>query len=204
MKKTYRVNGQEFNSMLAIARFLGMSRVRPKDFERLGIVEVDSNQEEPKKVEEKKAEPKKVEGKKVEPKKAEEKKAKKEPIDIETLVLPKDDCQEFNKVIKKLTNEELLQLAEREHTNLHIELANPAIRRMRVIMDLRYKFYSDLDIKKAKTNKSPWKKFTLSELEVIAKNNNVAYEQANDSRITRMRVVSALKKANVQPPLRAN
>ena len=203
MKKTYKVNGQEFNSMLAIARFLGMSRVRPKDFERLGIIEADPEKEEPKKAEPKKEEPKEVVEKKAEPKKAKGK-TKKEPVDIETLVLPKDDCQEFNKVVKKLTNEELIQFAKREHTNLHIEFANPAIRRMRIIMDLRYKFYSDLDIKKAKTSKSPWKKFTLSELEVIAKNNKVAYEQAKDSRITRMRIVSALKKANVQPPLRVN
>ncbi|QKE56538.1 hypothetical protein [Bacillus phage YungSlug] len=70
-KRTFEMNGVTYESMLAIARELGIKRVYPKDFNKYGIVETTGQVVEAK-VEEVKAEEPKVEEAKVEEAPAEE------------------------------------------------------------------------------------------------------------------------------------
>lgn len=44
MKRTFEMNGKSYNSMMDIARDLGVKRVYPKDFDKYGIKEVDDTE----------------------------------------------------------------------------------------------------------------------------------------------------------------
>jgi hypothetical protein len=232
-------DNQGFETMVAVAKHLGRSRVYPKDFERFGIVEMTAeefekfknqpeaeespteeagldkddmlNKEHPNKDKEeaekaekeekkkaKKAEKKeeKPEPKKEEPEKAENKEEtdKEEAEDLEFT-----DIEEFAMVMKGMSGTEVVGLAK----DLGLEWTeneNKGINRMRASMALREHFFPGQ--RRPKAPKSPWKKFEYSELEKIAKENDLTWTQTEDEKINRMWVIHALKEAGVEAPKR--
>ena len=205
--KTYTMNGKTFKSMSEIARELNVSRIRPTDFSKYGIVEmlptdenakadvvetVDVVVEDEAKVEESTE----VESKKEEPvqNNAEDSvEENSEDLSKDTENLSKD---QLNAQLKELSLEELTKMAKELKANTYEGIENKGIRRMRLIMGIREVYFPT-----PKSNGEPtvWKPYSVEELKEVANKNDVKYKPCDDLKILKMRIIMALKSANIQP-----
>ncbi|MNW28289.1 hypothetical protein D3C74_51110 [compost metagenome] len=84
-----------------------------------------------------------------------------------------------------------LDLTWKEDTHL-------GINRMRAAMAIRTVCFPGE--RRPRPKPSVWKKFSLEELEKLAKKNNLSYRETIDPKVNRMWIIVALNEANVQPP----
>lgn len=199
MKKTFVMNGKEYDSMMDIARDLGVKRIYPKNFEKYGIVEkVEGNVED--------VVPDVVpDEEKVEKETKVQKKQKKVEVDFDDLVEEvKENYSDLGivdtcKKLGSLNVEKLLEICEALNIEkLWENIANENIRKMRLIMELKQVMFPGEKLPVVPA--SPWRGFTLDELLKLATENGIVdYRKTNEEKTQRMWLVKALKDAGVKP-----
>ena len=216
MKKTYEMNGKVYGTLTAMAKELGKSRLYVKDFAKYGIREIDDEEVKIDRViiedvdydddfynddEEEIA---------VIPEDDDD--DDDELIDESEEIAEIDAVAELEKDVVDLTIDEfaarlkgidtvgLAKMAENAGVNTWETMANEAIRRMRLIMELKAAYYPELAKKSLKpsTGASPWKAIPTEKLVESAKKNGAEYKECDDAGITRMRVIMALKAIGVK------
>jgi hypothetical protein len=250
-KRTFTMNGNVYTSMAAIADELGVSRIRPKDFSKYGIVEnTDDNQDivpadttttddstdtvdkaeeataevkadaadaadeadakeatevkpeqtNPNK-EKKESKSKAVKAEKPEKKsdkaekKPEQTKKEKEVVTIDNLVA--GTIEDFSKKMRKVTIEDILKFAGDNGINTYEEVTNDSIRRMKIVSDIRTKYFGE---QKVDHKKSGFEKIDTDTLLKLAEDNSLTYKKSSNEPIQRMWVIVALKAAGVAVP----
>ena len=199
MKKTFVMNGKEYDSMMEIARELGVKRIYPKNFEKYGIVEkVEGNVDD--------VVPDVVpDEEKVEKETKVQKKQKKVEVDFDALVEEvKENYADLGivdtcKKLGSLNVEKLLEICEALNVDkLWENIANENIRKMRLIMELKQVMFPGEKLPVVPA--SPWRGFTLDELLKLATENGIVdYRKTNEEKTQRMWLVKALKDAGVKP-----
>lgn len=247
-KRTFTMNGNVYTSMVAIADELGVSRIRPKDFSKYGIVEntdddnqdivsadttaddstdtadkaeeapadvkadaadeadakeateVKPEQTNPKK-EKKESKSKAVKAEKPEKKsdndekKPEQTKKEKEVVTIDNLVA--GTIEDFSKKMRKVTIEDILKFAGDNGIDTYEEVTNDSIRRMKIVSDIRTKYFGE---QKVDHKKSGFEKIDTDTLLKLAEDNSLTYKKSSNEPIQRMWVIVALKAAGVAVP----
>lgn len=222
MKRTFSMNGKTYESMMDIAREIGIKRVYPRDFDKYGVVETTGQDvaetskdvpvaktEEPKEVEK---EEKKVSTPEPKPEKKSKSKADKvdaemtakedageAAVDVDDLVskVPEMSIIQFNDIIGKWDVDSLVKLAEKAGVNLWDKITNASIRKMRLLMEIK-KFYYPNDKVPVKPD-SVWKNIPLESLIKLADEKSLEYRKSDESKIQRMWVIKALNDAGVSP-----
>ena len=181
MKKTYELNGKTFNTLTAMAKELGISRLYPKNFEKYGIKEVGEVEEINALIETTETT---------------------ETTDAVT-ELEKDvvdlNIDEFSARLKKVDTEGLIKMAVNAGVNTWENMTNIGIRRMRLIMELKAIYYPESVKKSLKpsTGKSEWIAIPTEKLIESAKEKGAEYKETENEGIKRMRVIMALKAIGV-------
>ena len=215
MKRTFVMNGKTYNSMMDIARELGVKRVYPRDFAKLGIIETtgsDDVADVADVAEETVADVADVADVAEEtvadvaeetvadvaeetPKKSgtgtpDEIKKAQDSVSSATL-------EEFNNTIRHFNLEALVTMAEEAGVKTWDTITNAPIRKMRLLMELKGHYYpgQKLPVKVG----SVWHKLTLEQLMELADENNLDYKKIEDKKIQRMWVTMALNKSGLKP-----
>ena len=193
----YVMNNKTFKTLTAIATELGIKRVYRKDFARFGITEinpdVDTTVTEVETVEtvETVEEPKAgvVDESTVE-----------DNSDLKTTLdtISSKGVISFKEEVSKFSTEDLVSVAEVLGTDTYDSISNKGIRRMRVIMALKDHYFPKPP--KAPSQPSAFKDFSVEQLQKIAKDNNIEYKPCDNSGILKMRIIMALKDAEVTAP----
>ena len=196
--RTFKMNGKVYASMMEIARELGLKRVYPRDFAKLGIEEITADkvvEEKQVVVEVETAEDQKVEEKTEKSVKAVRRTGTDDQIKEAVDSVGKLNVVEFNNLIKHFTLEALIKMAEAAEVNTWETIENEPIRKMRLFMEIKSHYYPNekTPVKSA----SGWKKLELSELLKIADENKVAYKKYSNEKIQRMWLVVALNEAGI-------
>lgn len=207
--REYEFDGRRFHSMMDIARELGIPRLYPRDFDKYGVVDVTGQPapepvsvpetEEPKK--QKKAEPEKE--KKAEPKKTKtddpieekdskktEETPKKKVYTIEELV--KMSLAEFSKHVRKIDTDDIITFAAANKLDTAEDSDDTRIRRMKVVMAIKGKFFPNQSLPAKKTS---FKGVSVDELVAFAKEKKIEYKESSEEKIQRMWVIYALNQA---------
>lgn len=196
----YVMNNKTFKTLTAIAAELGIKRVYRKDFARFGITEINSDVssttpevETPKAVET-------VEESKVEEPKAEDKSTTEDNSDLKSTMetISSKGLANFKAEIAKFSTEDLISTAEVLGTDTYINISNKGIRRMRIIMALKDHYFPKPP--KAPSQPSAFKDLSVEQLQQIAKDNNIEYKPCDNTGILKMRIIMALKDAEVTAP----
>ena len=218
MKRTFVMNGKTYNSMMDIARELGVKRVYPRDFSKLGIIETTGSDDVAEVAdvadvaEETVADVADVADVAEEtvadvaeetvadvaeetPKKSgtgtpDEIKKAQDSVSSATL-------EEFNNTIRHFNLEALVTMAEEAGVKTWDTITNAPIRKMRLLMELKGHYYpgQKLPVKVG----SVWHKLTLEQLMELADENNLDYKKIEDKKIQRMWVTMALNKSGLKP-----
>lgn len=220
--RKFQMNGKVYESMAAIAKELGVNRVRPSQFDKYGITEItDAVTVDTKAVETAKAEePVKADTKPVSEKDASKKKpaknavkttseeAKKTEDKEEVKANTSDDkaaveiksgddetLEEYSKRLKKSSMDDLVKYAEEAGVDVYESITNEQIRRMRITMALKAHYYPNekLEVKKA----TGFKKIDLDTLIKAADERGLKYKKVDFPAIQRMWVTKALTDAGV-------
>lgn len=202
----YVMNNKTFKTLTAIAAELGIKRVYRKDFTRFGITEINSDVvatttevETPKAVETVEA-PKTSEVVET----VEEPNVKANPVENTTDLkstldtLSSNGLDKFKKEIAKFSTEDIISVAEVLNTDTYINISNKGIRRMRIIMALKDHYFPKPP--KAPSQPSAFKDLSVEQLQKIAKDNNIEYKPCDNTGILKMRIIMALKDADVEAP----
>ena len=195
MKRTFVMNGKTYNSMMGIARELGVKRVYPRDFAKLGIIETTGSDDVADVAEETVADVAEETVAEETPKKSgtgtpDEIKKAQDSISSATL-------EEFNNTIRHFNLEALVTMAEEAGVKTWDTITNAPIRKMRLLMELKGHYYpgQKLPVKVG----SVWHKLTLEQLMELADENNLDYKKIEDKKIQRMWVTMALNKSGLKP-----
>ena len=220
--RKFQMNGKVYESMAAIAKELGVNRVRPSQFDKYGITEItDAVTVDTKAVETAKAEePVKADTKPVSEKDSFKKKpakkavkttseeAKKTEDKEEVKANTSDDkaaveiksgddetLEEYSKRLKKSSMDDLVKYAEEAGVDVYDSIRNEQIRRMRITMALKAHYYPNekLEVKKA----TGFKKIDLDTLIKAADERGLKYKKVDFPAIQRMWVTKALTDAGV-------
>lgn len=220
--RKFQMNGKVYESMAAIAKELGVNRVRPSQFDKYGITEItDAVTVDTKAVETAKAEePVKADTKPVSEKDSSKKKpakkavkttseeAKKTEDKEEVKANTSDDkaaveiksgddetLEEYSKRLKKSSMDDLVKYAEEAGVDVYESITNEQIRRMRITMALKAHYYPNekLEVKKA----TGFKKIDLDTLIKAADERGLKYKKVDFPAIQRMWVTKALTDAGV-------
>lgn len=111
-----------------------------------------------------------------------------------------ESIDEFVETMKGMSGEEVIELAQGLNLEWN-ENANKGINRMRASIALREHFFPGQ--RRPSGPKSPWKKVPYSEIEAIAKANDLQWTITEDEKINRMWAIHALNKAGITPPVKA-
>ena len=204
------MNGKVYESMAAIAKELGVNRVRPSQFDKYGITEItDAVTVDTKAVETAKAEePVKADTKPVSEKDSSKKKPAKKAVKTTSEEAKKTEdkaavetksgdetLEEYSKRLKKSSMDDLVKYAEEAGVDAHESIANEQIRRMRITMALKAHYYPNekLEVKKA----TGFKKIDLDTLIKAADERGLKYKKVDFPAIQRMWVTKALTDAGV-------
>ena len=195
MKRTFVMNGKTYNSMMDIARELGVKRVYPRDFAKLGIVETTGSDDVAEETVADVAEETVADVAEETPKKSgtgtpDEIKKAQDSVSSATL-------EEFNNTIRHFNLEALVTMAEEAGVKTWDTITNAPIRKMRLLMELKGHYYpgQKLPVKVG----SVWHKLTLEQLMELADENNLDYKKIEDKKIQRMWVTMALNKSGLKP-----
>lgn len=107
------------------------------------------------------------------------------------------DMEEFIEVMKGMSGEEVIELAQSLGVTWN-EHSHKGINRMRASMAMREKYFPGQ--KRPKIEKSSWRNIPYKDLEALALQNNLTWTVTADEKINRMWVIDALKKAGIQSP----
>ena len=214
--RTFKMNENIYNSMMDIARELGKKRIQPKDFQKYGIEEItgtvqpddvksdDNNKktvvsaEVSKKSDEDKKSEEKTE-KKAPAKKDVDKSGKtlekKEKVDKPSVTLDelvKQSLADFSKNLRKISTEDIIQFAKDNGVDTVEDASDERIRRMRVVMNLKAKFYPGQSLEPKKVS---FKGIELQKLLDFADEQGIEYRHASEEKIQKMWVIYALNQA---------
>lgn len=220
--RKFQMNGKVYESMAAIAKELGVNRVRPSQFDKYGITEItDAVTVDTKAVETAKAEePVKADTKPVSEKDSSKKKPAKKAVKttseeakktedkeevkantsdnkaaVETKSGDDETLEEYSKRLKKSSMDDLVKYAEEAGVDVYESITNEQIRRMRITMALKAHYYPNekLEVKKA----TGFKKIDLDTLIKAADERGLKYKKVDFPAIQRMWVTKALTDAGV-------
>lgn len=220
--RKFQMNGKVYESMAAIAKELGVNRVRPSQFDKYGITEItDAVTVDTKAVETAKAEePVKADTKPVSEKDSSKKKPAKKAVKttseeakktedkeevkanssddkaaMETKSGDDETLEEYSKRLKKSSMDDLVKYAEEAGVDVYESIINEQIRRMRITMALKAHYYPNekLEVKKA----TGFKKIDLDTLIKAADERGLKYKKVDFPAIQRMWVTKALTDAGV-------
>lgn len=223
MKKTYEMNGKTYATLSAIAKELGIARIRSNQLDKYGIKEVTSDDvkkaddtvvindvpatvdvaadkadEADKKVD---APAKKVKTNK----KSDETKAElvvktgtaEDIAEVEKNVVDMN-ARELGKAVTNFTVDALVTMVKNVDGNTWDSIKNAPIRKMRLIMELKKQYFPDEVRQAAPAKVSPWKAITTEVLKKAAKKQKISWTECNNDSINRMRIIMALKKKGVK------
>ena len=205
--RTFKMNGKTYTSMMDIARELGLKRVYPRDFAKLGIEEMtdvqdvqdvtsDNAETADVKTEDVKTEDVKTEDVKTD-KRFTRKTGTDEQIKEAQSLAATVGVVEFNNYIKHFSVSALVKMAESVGVDTWDDIANEPIRRMRLFMEIKAYYYPNE--KTPVKSVSGWKALSLNELIKIAEDNNLDFKTSTDDKIQRMWVTLALSKSGLNP-----
>lgn len=121
----------------------------------------------------------------------------KEEVEEVTGEVEFSDMEEFIEVMKGMSGEEVIELAQSLGVTWN-EHSHKGINRMRASMAMREKYFPGQ--KRPKIEKSSWRNIPYKDLEALALQNNLTWTVTADEKINRMWVIDALKKAGIQSP----
>ena len=224
MKKTYEMNGKTYATLSAIAKELGIARIRSNQLDKYGIKEVTSGDvkkaDDPVVVNDVPATvdvaadkaddkaDKKVDApaKKVKTtKKSDETKVElvvktgtaEDIAEVEKNVVDMN-ARELGKAVTNFTVDALVTMVKNVDGNTWDSIKNAPIRKMRLIMELKKQYFPDEVRQAAPAKVSPWKAITTEVLKKAAKKQKVSWTECDNDSINRMRIIMALKKKGVQ------
>lgn len=227
MKKTYEMNGKTYATLSAIAKELGIARIRSNQLDKYGIKEVNSDDvkkaddtvatnDAPATVtadtnadtaaDEKADEKATAPAKKVKTtKKSDETKAElvvktgtaEDIAEVEKNVVDMN-ARELGKAVTNFTLDALVTMVKNVDGNTWDSIKNAPIRKMRLIMELKKQYFPDEVRQSAPAKVSPWKAITTEVLKKAAKKQKVSWTECDNDSINRMRIIMALKKKGVQ------
>ena len=180
--RKFKLNGKIYTTITAMAQELGKKRIYPKDFEKLGIEELTSDSEDLF----------------AEETQAEETQAEDNTKDLSAVDLLAER-KKFNVKLKGFSLAELIKAAEEAHVKTWGSINHEAIRKMRLIMELKEHFYPVPEGMALPTSskKSEWSKVQLEDLFKIASSHGITIKESSNPGIQRMRLTMALKKAGI-------
>lgn len=150
--------------------------------------------DEPEKVDEPKAEEVPADDK-AEEVPAKKVKKEKEVVTLDSLVT--GTIEEFSKKMRKVSMDDIIAFAEKNDINKYDDVDNASIRRMKIVADIRTKFFGD---QKVAAKKSGFEKVATDVIIKLADDNAVEYKKSDNPAIQRMWVIFALKQAGVAAP----
>ena len=224
MKKTYEMNGKTYATLSAIAKELGIARIRSNQLDKYGIKEVTSgdvkkaddtvvvndvpatvdvaadkaDDKADKKVD---APAKKVNTTKKSDETKDESVVKtgtaEDIAEVEKNVVDMN-ARELGKAVTNFTVDALVTMVKNVDGNTWDSIKNAPIRKMRLIMELKKQYFPDEVRQAAPAKVSPWKAITTEVLKKAAKKQKVSWTECDNDSINRMRIIMALKKKGVQ------
>lgn len=214
--RKFEKDGKLYNSIMDIAREVGVSRIRPQQFEKYGIKElvagedntVDDLSDETKETVTKnnKAVITEDVGDDVVLKKDADRDTYKskvckrvgtqEEIDEVVSKVANMSLEEFYKYIRNFSIEALLKMSAIAGTSSWDTISDISIKRMHLMADIKKHYFPGQKL--PKKGKSRWGSYSLDELKKIADENSVEYKKFSDDKIQRMRLSMALDKADVK------
>lgn len=206
-QRVFKMSGRKFYSIMDMARELGLPRIYARDFDKYGIVEItgtpeadepDSPLDETSVAKESsdKTDDSKHDDKTTSSEKS-DKKAKKSVDSSKKVIYTMDmlikmSLEDFSKNLRKIDTSDIIKFAEENDIDTHTDMDDDRIRRMKVVMDLKKKYYPNqtLDAKKVS-----FKGVDLNTLLEFAKEKKVEYKESSDDKIQKMWVIYALNQA---------
>lgn len=187
--RKFKLNGKIYTTITAMAQELGKKRIYHKDFEKLGIEELTADSEDL------------FAADVAEETQAEETQAEDNTKDLSAVDLLAER-KKFNAKLKGFSLAELVKAAEEAHVKTWGSINHEAIRKMRLIMELKEHFYPvpegmALPTSSKKSEKSEWSKVQLEDLFKIASSHGITIKESSNPGIQRMRLTMALKKAGI-------
>lgn len=192
-KKLYVYKGKEYDTMLAVAAEVGVKRIYPKDFERLGVTVVTEETKQMKPVTEIKQEVTEVEPV-VETKQVEPATEVKQPE-------PSADFIVFCESLKGMELDTLKKFAEctlgkAAFSSLNVGSLEPRICRMKLTMALKAHQFPGQKL--PKTSPSEFSNCPFELMLQYVEANNISYIKTANANVNRMRVTQALLQAGVK------
>jgi len=220
MKKTYEMNGKTYATLNAIAKELGIARIRSNQLDKYGIKEVNPDDvkkaddtvatvDAPAAVDDKADKKAAASAKKVKStKKSDETKAElvittiktgtaEDIAEVEKNVVDMN-AYELGKAVTNFTLDALVTMVKNVDGNTWDSIKNAPIRKMRLIMELKKQYFPDEVRQSAPAKVSPWKAITTEVLKKAAKKQKISWTECDNDSINRMRIIMALKKKGVQ------
>lgn len=192
-KKLYVYKGKEYATILAVAAEVGVKRIYPKDFERLGVTVVTEETKQMKPVTEIKQEVTEVEPV-VETKQVEPATEVKQPE-------PSADFIVFCESLKGMELDTLKKFAEctlgkAAFSSLNVGSLEPRICRMKLTMALKAHQFPGQKL--PKTSPSEFSNCPFELMLQYVEANNISYIKTANANVNRMRVTQALLQAGVK------
>lgn len=229
MKKTYEMNGKTYKTLSAIAKELGVSRIRSTQLDKYGITIIDPDvvsdvvsDVAPVDTEvkvESEADVDEVNDESDEVPEDESDKADEDEPNVADAKASNDDGESDNSVVDDSTDE----APDERNTEVVAPVQAKAVSKLDIddIIALVTKIGGNLyesiqsvpirrmhlvmELKKhgaytaTPAKVSPWKSITTEEIEKLIKKNKVSWVKCDNSGINRMRMIMALKKNGIQP-----
>lgn len=183
-KKLYVYKGKEYATMLAVAAEVGVKRIYPKDFERLGVTVVTEETKQMKPVTEIKQEVTEV-----------------EPATEVKQPEPSADFIVFCESLKGMELDTLKKFAEctlgkAAFSSLNVGSLEPRICRMKLTMALKAHQFPGQKL--PKTSPSEFSNCPFELMLQYVEANNISYIKTANANVNRMRVTQALLQAGVK------
>lgn len=202
--RTFEMNGKTYNSMMDIARELGVKRIYTRDFDKFGVVETTVMDDACKTDTDVKFESFES-GNKTDSSHDENKcderhirrSGTKDEIEQAQKLAKNGTIVEFSDYIKHFSVDALVQMSDEAGLDTWSTISNTPIRKMRLIMGLKSLYFpgEKFPVKTV----SGWSAFELDRLIKIADEHSLVYKSCSNIKIQRMYVTRALKEAGVNP-----
>lgn len=201
-KKLYVYQGKEYATMLALAAEVGVKRIYPKDFERLGVTVVTEETKQTKSVTEVKQEVTEVEP--VAEVKQDEPVVETKQIEPATEVKQPEPSADFIVFCESLKGMELdtlkkfaeCTLGKAAFSSLNVGSLEPRICRMKLTMALKAHQFPGQKL--PKTSPSEFSNCPFELMLQYVEANNISYIKTANANVNRMRVTQALLQAGVK------
>ena len=106
---------------------------------------------------------------------------------------------DFGKELSNCTIPELDIMVDNVQGKHWLDIKHPNIRKMRLIMELKYIYFPDQAKKNTRAKKNPWKGISTENLMNVVQTHNLKYAPSFHEGIRRMRLIMALKSADITP-----